>query len=221
VLKIIFDSLLALTGLFLSLPLFLFISAVIKNSDGGSVFYLQDRVGRNAKIFKGLQFRTMILDAEKKSGAIQSPENDSRVTKFGRVLRISAMDELPQLINILKGDMSFVGPRALRPAEKEVGSDVERSVFEYPGFMERCKVRPGLTGVAQILLPRDATRELKFKYDIWYIKHQSFWLDLYLIFLSFLVTFRGKWEIREDKFKGLVRGLKERVDKDLGEKNLA
>jgi lipopolysaccharide/colanic/teichoic acid biosynthesis glycosyltransferase len=211
-LKRVFDFLLALFGLILASPIFLLVSVLIKLNDGSHVFYCQDRVGKDAKIFKGLQFRTMILDAEKSSGAIQSPENDPRVTKTGKILRASAVDELPQLINILNGDMSFVGPRALRPLEIEVGSGIERSVFDYPDFMKRCKVRPGLTGISQILLPRDAPREVKFKYDLWYIENSSFWLDIYLIILSFIISFCGEWEVRKEKIPFLAGALRARVE---------
>ena len=110
------------------------------------------------------------------------------------------MDELPQLINILKGDMSFVGPRALRPAEFEVrGNPDAVSIEEIPGYRERYTVTPGLTGLAQIYLPTDAPRRQKFRYDMLYIRKQSLWLDLKLIFLSFWITFRGKCESREKK----------------------
>ncbi len=139
--------------------------------------------------------------AEKHTGPVQAVENDPRVTKVGRILRATAMDELPQLWNIFKGDMSFVGPRALRPKEKEVhGNPDETSIEDIPGYKERLAVRPGLTGIAQIYLPTDALCKEKFRYDLLYIKNQSFLLDLKLIFLSFWITFRGKWESRQKKF---------------------
>ena len=110
------------------------------------------------------------------------------------------MDELPQLINILKRDMSFVGPRALRPAELEVhGNPDTVRIEEISGYRERQPVTPGLTGLAQVYLPADVPRQEKFRYDLLYIEKQSFWLDLKLIFLSFWITFRGKWESRERK----------------------
>ncbi len=150
--------------------------------------------------FKAIKFRSMIKDAENGTGPVQAVENDPRVTKVGRVLRATAMDELPQLLNILKGDMSFVGPRALRPREKEVyGNPDEINIENVPGYKERLAVRPGLTGMAQVYLPTDALRSEKFQYDLLYIKKQSFLLDLKLIFLSFWITFRGKWESREKK----------------------
>jgi lipopolysaccharide/colanic/teichoic acid biosynthesis glycosyltransferase len=210
------DFFLSVTGLLLGFPLAIMLSFLIWLQDKGLVFYFQKRVGLKGEKFRSIQFRSMILRAEEKSGPIQADLNDGRVTCIGRIIRNSAIDALPQLINIAKGDMSFVGPRALRPEEKEVGSGKVVSVFDYPDFKERCKVRPGLTGVAQILLPRDAPREKKFKYDIWYIKNQSFWLDFYLIILSFLVTFQGKWETRKDKLGGLVSNLKCKVESKIG-----
>jgi len=132
---------------------------------------------------------------------VQAEEDDARVTKIGVFLRATAMDELPQLINILKGDMSFVGPRALVDVEKEVSDNVYRSVFEIPGFVERSSIRPGLTGIAQILASRDIDRENKFKYDIWYIKNRNLFMDIRIIAVSFLVTLLGRWEIRRDKIK--------------------
>ena len=115
-----FDIALSFIGLVLSSPLWLLFGLLIWLQDRGPVFYGQERVGKNGRIFKALKFRSMIVDAEKGRGAVQAVENDPRVTKIGRILRATAMDELPQLWNIFKGDMSFVGPRALRPNEKEV-----------------------------------------------------------------------------------------------------
>ena len=145
-------------------------------------------------------------------------------TRLGRFLRATALDELPQLWNIFRGDMSFVGPRALVPEEIEVREKpckvqssrfkVQGSKFDVqdprkgeavalekiPGYEERHRVRPGLTGVAQVYAPRDVPRRHKFKFDLLYIKRQTFWLDLKLIALSFWISFRGKWEHRGRKF---------------------
>jgi len=237
-----FDVTLSLLGIIVSLPLWLLFAFLVWVEDREPVFYKQKRVGKNGRLFKALKFRSMIKDAEKGVGPIQAEEDDPRVTRIGKILRATAMDELPQLINILKGDMSFVGPRALRPEEIEVESyerelrnweaeernqklesrnaesDIrnqkagkEKQKFEnvnwkgmealeeVPGYYERQRVRPGLTGIAQIYLPTDAPRRKKFRYDLLYIKKQSFWLDLKLIFLSFWVTLRGKWESRQRK----------------------
>jgi lipopolysaccharide/colanic/teichoic acid biosynthesis glycosyltransferase len=194
-----FDVVLSFCGLILSFPLWAIIPAAIRLGDRGPVFYKQERVGRKGRIFRALKFRSMRLDAEK-DGPQQAVEHDPRVTRIGRVLRGTAMDELPQLINIFKGDMSFVGPRALRPNEKEVhGHPDEWDIRDIPGYRERHAVRPGLTGLTQIFLPGDTPRRKKFRYDLLYIRKRSFWLDLKLIFLSFWITFRGKWESRESK----------------------
>ena len=195
-----FDMALSGVGILFSSPFWLLFSAVIWLQDRGPIFYGQDRVGKGGRIFRALKFRSMIKDAEKGRGAVQAVENDPRVTWFGRILRATAMDELPQLLNIFKGDMSFVGPRALRPEEKEVHGDEEiRRIEDIPGYQERISVRPGLTGLAQVYLPGDAPRWKKFQYDRFYIENRSFWWDIELILLSFGVTFRGKWESRQKK----------------------
>jgi lipopolysaccharide/colanic/teichoic acid biosynthesis glycosyltransferase len=157
-------------------------------------------VGEGGRVFRVWKFRSMIPDAERYVGAVQASENDPRVTRIGRLMRATAMDELPQLWNIFVGDMSFVGPRALRPGEIEVlGSGALEALEDVPGYAERCLVRPGLTGVAQIHAARDITRRHKFRYDRLYIARQSFWLDVRLIATSFWITFRGKWEDRSKK----------------------
>ena len=188
-------------GLIVSAPLGLVLAALVKLEDGGPVFFEQERVGTHGRRFLALKFRSMIPDAEAKFGPLQAAANDSRVTRIGRVMRATAMDELPQLWNIFCGDMSFVGPRALRPGEIEVNGrgGVER-LEEVPGFDARTAVVPGLTGVAQIYAPRDVTRRHKFRYDKVYIRRQSVWLDVRLIVLSFWITFRGTWEARGRKF---------------------
>ena len=143
----------------------------------------------------------MVDQAERELGPQQASERDPRVTRVGRLLRATAMDELPQLWNIFRGDMSFVGPRALRPDEVEVHGGRDSVPLEaIPGFAERSSIRPGLTGVAQIYAPRDVLRRQKFRYDRLYIRRRSFGLDVRLIALSFWITFRGTWEARNRKF---------------------
>ena len=152
------DVALAGTGLIASAPLWALIALCIKLEDGGPVFYGQERSGLNGRPFRVRKFRSMIPDAEAATGAIQATEHDPRVTRVGRVLRATAMDELPQLWNIFRGDMSFTGPRALRPGEIEVlGGDRVELLEDVPGFTRRASVRPGLTGVAQIYAARDIT----------------------------------------------------------------
>ncbi len=198
--KRLLDLVLASIGLLLSSPLWLALAALVKIEDGGCVFYSQERVGHGGRVFRAWKFRSMITDAEKYVGARQAAHNDPRVTRIGRIMRASAMDELPQLWSIFVGDMSFVGPRALRPGEIEVlGSGVLEPLEDVPGYRQRCQVRPGLTGIAQIYAARDIPRRNKFRYDRLYIMRQSLWLDMRLIALSFWITFRGRWETRGAK----------------------
>ena len=198
--KRLLDIALSGAGLIVSAPLWAVIAALIKIADGGPVFFSQERVGQGGGRFEALKFRSMIVDAEAGTGPIQSGVNDARITRLGRILRATAMDELPQLWNIFRGDMSFVGPRALRPGEIEVkGNGVVEKLEDVPGFADRCAVRPGLTGVAQIYAPRDVVRRRKFRYDRFYIRRQSFCFDARLILLSFWITFRGRWEARGRK----------------------
>jgi lipopolysaccharide/colanic/teichoic acid biosynthesis glycosyltransferase len=199
--KRLFDVILASVGLLASAPLWAIISLAIKLEDGGPVFYAQERVGKGGKRFRSWKFRSMVPDSDQRFGPLQAGENDHRVTRVGRVLRATAMDELPQLWNILRGDMSFVGPRALLPEEIEVNGNGELIPLEkIPGYHARHQVRPGLTGLAQVYAPRDIPRRHKFKYDLLYVKKQTFLFDLKLIALSFWITFRGKWEDRGKKF---------------------
>ncbi len=187
-------------GLLLSSPLWGLLAALIKLEDGGPIFYGQPRVGEGGRIFQAYKFRSMIQDSDARFGALQAREHDPRVTRVGRIMRATAMDELPPLWSIFAGDMSFVGPRALRPGEIEVRGDGSHEALEdVPGFAERHSVRPGLTGIAQIFAPRDIARRHKFRYDRIYICRRSFGLDVRLILLSFWITFRGRWEHRGDK----------------------
>ena len=200
-LKRAFDAALAGTGLILSAPLWAVFAAAIKLEDGGPVFFRQERVGLGGRRFATLKFRSMRPDAEASTGAIQASERDPRVTRVGRFMRATAMDELPQLWNILRGDMSFVGPRALRPGEIETGAGgrLER-LEDVPGFEHRIRVRPGLTGLAQVYAPRDVPRRHKFKYDRIYVERRSWRLDLQLILLSFWISVLGTWEARGRKY---------------------
>lgn len=189
-LKRAFDIGLATIGLVAFLPISVMFVLVVKLEDKGPFFYIQERWGKGGRKFKAYKFRTMVDGADQKWGLKPAEENDGRVTNVGKFLRATAMDELPQLINIWKGDMSFVGPRALAVG----GLDPN-----HPQFVGRHQVRPGLTGSAQIYLPRDAALEEKFRYDLDYIKHHTFFGDLKLMLLSIWVTVRGKWESREKK----------------------
>jgi len=198
--KRLFDGALAFVGLTISLPLWVLFAAAIKLEDGGPVFFAQDRVGQDGRVFRALKFRSMHVDAERGTGPVQARQNDQRVTRVGRVMRATAMDELPQLWNIFRGDMSFVGPRALRPGEIEMEGGTPVALEAVPGYADRILVRPGLTGVAQVYAPRDISRRSKFRYDRLYIQRRSFGLDVRLILLSFWISFRGTWESRDRKY---------------------
>jgi lipopolysaccharide/colanic/teichoic acid biosynthesis glycosyltransferase/VanZ family protein len=207
-----FDILLSGIGLIVSAWLWVIIWLAIMIEDGFPVIIRQDRIGKYGKLFRNYKFRSMVKSTLKEKVNIQATENDIRVTKVGRILRKCALDELPQLINIFLGQMSFVGPRALLPEEKEVHSFGNTytnggtlAIAEIPGYAKRITVQPGLTGIAQIWAPRDIPRRHKFKYDLLYIRKRAFWFDLKLIFISFLVTFRSNWETRAAKIGILER----------------
>jgi len=186
--------------LILSAPVSLLIALAIKLEDGGPIFYRQERWGTRGKRFRAYKFRTMIPNSDGLFGVKQASANDLRITRVGKVLRAMGLDELPQIINIFKGDMSFVGPRALAVGEilhDENGEKVEYE--EIPGFWKRLSVRPGLTGITTIYKPKDISPRRKFRYDLLYIRRLSFWLDLRLILMSFWISLRGKWETRGKK----------------------
>jgi len=192
-----FDCLLAGSGLIVSAPLWALVALAIKLEDRGPVLYRQDRVGQGGRVFSALKFRSMVPDAEARTGPIQATENDPRITRIGRLLRATAMDELPQLWNIFSGDMSFVGPRPLRPGEVDARGDGQLlRLDQIPGYEERHGVRPGLTGLTQVYAPRDISRTSKFRLDRLYLKRAGFWLDVKLILVSFWITGRGEWEKR-------------------------
>jgi lipopolysaccharide/colanic/teichoic acid biosynthesis glycosyltransferase len=195
------DVALSGVGLLASAPLWPVIAAAIKMDSPGPVFYGQPRVGEGGETFVVKKFRSMIAEAERGVGPLQSNAGDLRITRVGHLLRATAMDELPQLLNIFLGDMSFVGPRALRPEEIDVNSaGVAVPLAAIPGFAQRCAALPGLTGIAQIYAPRDVSPRQKFRFDLLYIRRRSFLLDIRLILLSFWITMRGTWGAREKKF---------------------
>jgi lipopolysaccharide/colanic/teichoic acid biosynthesis glycosyltransferase len=199
-LKRAFDIALSGTGLMISAPVWIVIAAAIKMEDGGPVFFAQDRVGLGGATFRAFKFRSMVPRAATLAPH-QAGECDPRITRIGRVLRATAMDELPQLFNIFRGDMSFVGPRPLMPGEIEVrgNGDLVR-LDSIGGYTERHSVRPGLTGLSQVYAPRDTPRVRKFRLDSIYVRNASFCLDVFLVAVSFWITFRGRWEVRVRKF---------------------
>jgi exopolysaccharide biosynthesis polyprenyl glycosylphosphotransferase len=169
------DFVFALAGLALASPLFLLTGIFIKATSPGPVFYTQERVGKKGRMFRVVKFRTMVNDAEKLSGPVLAAENDPRVTPVGRILRSVRLDELPQLLNILRGEMSLVGPRPERPAF------VSQFLEQIPEYRYRYLVRPGITGLAQVRSKYSTTVHDKLRYDLDYIVNYSLLLDLKII----------------------------------------
>ncbi len=179
--KRLFDILVAGFGLVLFLPLFALTALLLKLDSRGPVFYRQTRVGLDGRIFKMVKFRTMVRDAEKETGPIWSPHNDPRVTGVGKVLRKFSIDELPQLINVLVGEMSLVGPRPERP---ELVDHFKENI---PRYMLRHRVKTGMTGWAQVHGLRGNTPlDKRIEFDIFYIQNWTFRLDLEIIFRTIL-----------------------------------
>lgn len=191
-----FEATLALIGLVLLLPICLLVALAIWLDDRGSVFIRQTRVGRAGVPFGVIKFRTM-RPVVHRDVHRQATVTDNRITRVGRILRATALDEIPQLLNVVRGDMSFVGPRALLPQEIEVDprSHYHR-IDEVPNYHVRISVTPGLTGLAQVYAPRDISRQRKFKYDALYVHRMSLWLDLRLILLSVFISLTGRWPRR-------------------------
>ena len=176
--KRLYDVFLAIFGLFVSSPLMIIISVFIKIDSFGPVFFKQERVGENGRNFILVKFRTMVADAEKETGPVWSQTVDTRVTKLGKILRRTGMDEIPQLFNVLRGDMSFVGPRPERP---HFVTELQQKI---PYYTQRLAVRPGITGWAQVRYGYGATLEdaiEKLQYDLYYIKNMSIFLDLLIV----------------------------------------
>ncbi len=188
ILKRVFDVFLSLIGIMICLPMWFIIGLIIKLDSHGSIFYFQSRSGRKGELFNIIKFRSMVHNAESNTGPIWSKLDDSRITRFGKILRRVHLDETPQLINILKGDMSIVGPRPERPFF------VNKLKETYPFYSRRLKLRPGVTGWAQINQPFDTNVKdvhQKLKFDFFYIENLSLRLDFHIIFRTAWVILRG------------------------------
>jgi lipopolysaccharide/colanic/teichoic acid biosynthesis glycosyltransferase len=180
---------LALIGLVASIPIAVLTAIAIKLDSNGSIFYRQQRVGKNGKPFDVLKFRSMKTDAEKDGAPVWATAGDERTTRVGRVIRLIRVDEIPQFWNIIKGEMSFVGPRPERP------HFVAQLAEEIPYYEHRHLTAPGLTGWAQIKYPYGASVEdarRKLQYDLYYIKNQSLALDLVIVFETVKTVLFGK-----------------------------
>jgi sugar transferase (PEP-CTERM system associated) len=179
------DVTLSLTGLILLSPLFIILPVLIRLDSKGEIFLRQERVGENSKKFTLIKFRSMRADAEAGVGPVWAQKNDSRVTRVGKFIRKTRIDEIPQLINVLKGEMSFVGPRPERPGF------VDQLTREIPYYLLRSAVKPGVTGWAQVKYEYGASIEdtrQKLQYDLYYIKNLSIFLDLAIIFSTIKVV---------------------------------
>jgi sugar transferase (PEP-CTERM system associated) len=182
------DIVISILSLAIFLPVSLLVAMAIKLDSKGPVFYEQDRVGEDGKVFNLFKFRSMRVDAED-NGPVWAMVDDYRVTRVGRIIRKLRLDEIPQMINVIKGDMSFVGPRPERPFF------VEKLTDEIPFYSHRHSVKPGITGWAQLYYPYGASKEdalEKLKYDLYYIKNMSPLMDLTIVLETIKVVFFGK-----------------------------
>lgn len=193
--KPFFDRLTALFALIIASPIFLIVSILLAIFQNGKVFFIQQRPGLNEKIFLLIKFKTM-RDGKDENGELLP--DDQRLTWIGKIVRKTSMDEIPQLLNIIKGDMSFIGPRPLL---------VEYLPLYNNEQAKRHLVTPGITGWAQINGRNTISWQKKFEYDVWYVEHQSFILDLKVIFMTIFKVFKaegisGKGMATMEKFKG-------------------
>ena len=195
-LKRAFDIVVSFIALTLLSPLMALITLAIKLDDGGPVLYVQDRVGKDGKIFRCYKFCTMVVGAERKGLGLEVTQNDPRITRVGRFLRHWTLDEIPQLFNVLKGDMSIVGPRPT------VSSQVARYT---PWQRRRLEVKPGMAGWAWIHGRNNPPWAERIELDIWYVDHWSLRLDLYILLKAFLMLFRREGLYGVD---GVVHDLK-------------
>lgn len=182
--KRVLDILLSLLALPIAIPIILIFAVIIKLETPGPAFFLQERVGLHGKYFKVIKLRSMGVNAEK-NGAQWATKNDPRVTRVGAFIRKTRIDELPQLFNVLKGDMSLIGPRPERPMFTAQFNE------EIPGFIDRLQVKPGITGWAQVNGGYDITPREKLELDRYYIDNMSFWLDLKIILKTIKVCITG------------------------------
>lgn len=165
-------------GLVLLSPLLFAVSLLIKIDSRGPVIFRQKRIGRNGKVFEIYKFRSMCVGAEKTGSGVYSGKGDARVTRIGKILRATSIDELPQLLNILKGEMSFVGPRpplTYHPWKYEEYTDFQKRMFE---------VRPGITGWAQVNGRKDVEWHKRIELNVWYVDHMSLLLDIKIMFMT-------------------------------------
>lgn len=183
------DLLLSVLGLTIASPILLLSAIMIKTTSKGPVIYKQERVGKGGAIFNIYKLRTMCVDAEKETGAVWAKKNDTRITPIGRILRKCHIDEIPQFFNVIKGQMSIVGPRPERP---EMVRDLKILILDYE---KRLQVKPGITGLAQVKHKYDETIadvKKKIKYDLLYIKKMCWLVEIRILAQTFVVALTGK-----------------------------
>lgn len=185
-LKRMFDFVASIALLLALTPLLLVVSVAIRLTSRGPIFYRQERIGKGGQVFEVLKFRTMIENAERHSGPVLASEHDPRVTEVGRLLRALRIDELPQLINVIRGEMSLVGPRPERPYF------VENFEVAFPAYQLRHAVKPGITGLAQVMGRYRTTAESKLNFDLLYIYNYSLLLDLKIVLQTLRVVLQGE-----------------------------
>lgn len=188
VVKRVFDIFAAIVGIIATLPITLITSILIRLTSKGAIFYSQVRVGKDGKTFRMYKFRTMKVDAEKNTGPVWASKDDNRLTPIGSFLRKMRIDELPQFINILQGDMSLIGPRPERPLF------VNQLKDQVHNYEKRLSVKPGITGLAQVRHRYDESLKdvkRKVKYDLFYIKNMNIWHDMGIVFRTVFVVLTG------------------------------
>lgn len=198
IIKPIFDFLLAIIGILLFSPLFVILTIILYFANGGQPFFFQLRPGKEGKLFRIIKFKTMNDKRDARGNLFSDAE---RLTKIGKFIRKTSLDEIPQLLNVIKGEMSLVGPRPLLPSYLELYNDFQK---------RRNEVKPGITGWAQINGRNHISWEEKFKYDVWYVDHISFWLDFKILIITILKVIKSEGineegQATSEEFKGNIQ----------------
>jgi len=187
VIKRIFDLIIAIPLLIITLPISIIIGLLVILTSKGPMFYRQERLGQDGRTFKLIKFRSMYSDAEKATGPVWASANDDRRTPVGKFIRRFSLDELPQVLNVIKGDMSLVGPRPERPIF------VKQFSSEIPRYLERLRVKSGMTGWAQVNGYRGNTSvEGRLEHDLYYIENWSLWFDIKILLKTLMTVFQSK-----------------------------
>lgn len=177
------DILFSFLGIIIASPILLIVAILIKVDSKGPIIFKQQRIGKNGKVFNIYKFRSMVVGAEKTGSGVYSGKGDKRVTRVGKFLRATSLDELPQFFNLLKGDMSFIGPRpplTYHPWTFDKYTDEQRKMFN---------VRPGITGWAQVNGRKEVEWHKRIELNVWYVEHLSFWLDIKILFMTVFKVF--------------------------------